>query len=288
MSQQGMPPGWEAKWDPRLGRWYYINHSTRKTQWDDPRLTKPVVQTASPLDRNIDEIVKAYFPDLQDDQDTKNMVRGLFEADNNDKAMVINSLMEMGFKPGGRRVSEVESDNDDPLNARSIYQGRREQEQRQEEERIRREVQAELEIEKKKRQELERKRKEEERRKQERELRENKRRAEERRLKREREQKIEAKKRHDRQLEFAKRDQEENFKKLVSHDYVPQRKPKCTVTGIKYNSKLAKGPSGINNGPNEQLRHGPDQLLRCGRNSKLRSGPDKLLANGPDPSLRNY
>ena len=89
---------------------------------DDPRLTKPVVQTASPLDRSIDEIVKAYFPDLQDDQDTKNMVRGLFDADNNDKAMVINSLMEMGFKPGGRRVSEVESDNDDPLNARSIYQ----------------------------------------------------------------------------------------------------------------------------------------------------------------------
>ena len=52
MSEE-MPPGWEAKWDARIGRWwvlrileftneiiyrYYVNHSTRTTQWEDPRL----------------------------------------------------------------------------------------------------------------------------------------------------------------------------------------------------------------------------------------------------------
>jgi len=35
---KGMPPGWEAKWHPHYSRWYYVNHSTRTTQWEDPRL----------------------------------------------------------------------------------------------------------------------------------------------------------------------------------------------------------------------------------------------------------
>jgi len=35
--QTPLPPGWEAKWDPGQGRWYFINHFTKQTQWTDPR-----------------------------------------------------------------------------------------------------------------------------------------------------------------------------------------------------------------------------------------------------------
>ncbi|XP_071955172.1 uncharacterized protein [Antedon mediterranea] len=32
-----LPPNWEAKYDPGLGRYFYVNHATRSTQWNDPR-----------------------------------------------------------------------------------------------------------------------------------------------------------------------------------------------------------------------------------------------------------
>ncbi|XP_026482859.1 uncharacterized protein LOC113391108 [Ctenocephalides felis] len=33
-----MPPGWEARYDNRTGRHYYLNHYTKTTSWEDPRL----------------------------------------------------------------------------------------------------------------------------------------------------------------------------------------------------------------------------------------------------------
>ena len=32
------PPGWEQKYDNRINRYYFVNHATRVTQWDDPRI----------------------------------------------------------------------------------------------------------------------------------------------------------------------------------------------------------------------------------------------------------
>ncbi|XP_071506134.1 uncharacterized protein [Diadema antillarum] len=43
-----MPAGWEAKYDPNLGRYFYINHQTRSTQWTDPRQQMYQAQQASP------------------------------------------------------------------------------------------------------------------------------------------------------------------------------------------------------------------------------------------------
>nr|CAB3265643.1 E3 ubiquitin-protein ligase BRE1A-like [Phallusia mammillata] len=37
--QMPLPPGWEAKYDPTNRKWFYMNHQTKTTQWDDPRLT---------------------------------------------------------------------------------------------------------------------------------------------------------------------------------------------------------------------------------------------------------
>ncbi|XP_074654936.1 uncharacterized protein LOC141908694 isoform X2 [Tubulanus polymorphus] len=36
--QLPFPPGWERKWDANSNRYFYINHSNRNTQWDDPRI----------------------------------------------------------------------------------------------------------------------------------------------------------------------------------------------------------------------------------------------------------
>ena len=33
-----LPPGWEARFDPSYGRYYFINHATKQTTWTDPRL----------------------------------------------------------------------------------------------------------------------------------------------------------------------------------------------------------------------------------------------------------
>ncbi|GFO49637.1 E3 ubiquitin-protein ligase nedd4-like [Plakobranchus ocellatus] len=37
-----LPPGWEAKFDPAQHTYFFINHNTRTTQWEDPRFAMPV------------------------------------------------------------------------------------------------------------------------------------------------------------------------------------------------------------------------------------------------------
>ena len=32
-----LPPGWEAKYDSRTGKYYFITHYTKETTWEDPR-----------------------------------------------------------------------------------------------------------------------------------------------------------------------------------------------------------------------------------------------------------
>merc|ERR1711884_106799 len=47
-----LPPGWDTKFDPRTGRYYFINHYTKTTSWEDPRVRyqqigKPVSSSAA-------------------------------------------------------------------------------------------------------------------------------------------------------------------------------------------------------------------------------------------------
>ncbi|XP_067055234.1 neurofilament heavy polypeptide-like isoform X4 [Acropora muricata] len=37
---QPLPAGWEARYDQTYGRYYFIDHSTQKTTWEDPRMRK--------------------------------------------------------------------------------------------------------------------------------------------------------------------------------------------------------------------------------------------------------
>jgi hypothetical protein len=36
-SKSPLPPGWDMKFDARTGKYYYINHYTKTTSWEDPR-----------------------------------------------------------------------------------------------------------------------------------------------------------------------------------------------------------------------------------------------------------
>lgn len=46
---QALPPGWEARFDPGSGRYYFINHYTKVTSWVDPRgAVQPQAQPQQP------------------------------------------------------------------------------------------------------------------------------------------------------------------------------------------------------------------------------------------------
>ena len=38
-----LPQGWEAKYEPTSRRWYFINHYTKTTQWEDPRTVQVIL-----------------------------------------------------------------------------------------------------------------------------------------------------------------------------------------------------------------------------------------------------
>nr|CAH8823301.1 unnamed protein product [Trichobilharzia regenti] len=37
---ESLPPGWEMRFDSRTGRWYFVDHNTRSTQWEHPVTNK--------------------------------------------------------------------------------------------------------------------------------------------------------------------------------------------------------------------------------------------------------
>ncbi|CAH8458745.1 unnamed protein product [Heterobilharzia americana] len=38
--EEPLPPGWEMRLDTRTGRWYFVDHNTRSTQWEHPVTNK--------------------------------------------------------------------------------------------------------------------------------------------------------------------------------------------------------------------------------------------------------
>ncbi|RUS76546.1 hypothetical protein EGW08_015701 [Elysia chlorotica] len=43
-----LPPGWEAKFDPGQHTYFFINHHTKTTQWEDPRFQQQAAPAAKP------------------------------------------------------------------------------------------------------------------------------------------------------------------------------------------------------------------------------------------------
>lgn len=46
--QNGLPPGWDCKFDRLSGRFYYVNHYTKTTTWEDPRRTRHISLHGTP------------------------------------------------------------------------------------------------------------------------------------------------------------------------------------------------------------------------------------------------
>ncbi|GJQ68686.1 hypothetical protein Trydic_g17226 [Trypoxylus dichotomus] len=44
-----LPPGWESKTDKKTGKTFYINHFTKTTSWEDPRLKSVLFAKESPI-----------------------------------------------------------------------------------------------------------------------------------------------------------------------------------------------------------------------------------------------
>ncbi|EME30403.1 BAR protein [Galdieria sulphuraria] len=45
-SQADLPPGWERRYEPNLGRYYYVDHNTRTTSWFPPTANNKVASEA--------------------------------------------------------------------------------------------------------------------------------------------------------------------------------------------------------------------------------------------------
>ncbi|XP_053682908.1 uncharacterized protein LOC128733380 isoform X2 [Sabethes cyaneus] len=56
LEQANLPPGWDCRYDPRTGRYYYVNLFTKTTTWEDPRARIRQLQTGAPLHISNDNI----------------------------------------------------------------------------------------------------------------------------------------------------------------------------------------------------------------------------------------
>ncbi|XP_064616116.1 uncharacterized protein LOC135480258 isoform X2 [Liolophura sinensis] len=53
-----LPAGWEAKYDPTQKRYFFVDHTTKKTTWDDPRFIRgPPIQQQPPAQQQQAEAI---------------------------------------------------------------------------------------------------------------------------------------------------------------------------------------------------------------------------------------
>lgn len=294
---EGMPPGWEAKWDPRIGRWYYVNHSLRTTQWEDPRLQYQASQEPSKEDSNkklVDEVIQICCPDLKNDESIISFIQELVDANNGDREVVLREVREMMGDKTETKSEDQQSDDSytDRFDDIEYEQARKEAEE-----------EAKRNAEKRRREEEEAQRKE----------------AEERRLRLEKQERMQRERKRAREEEARKRKERANFlreqNKKTSNtsveNFTSPRREQEAINSMQINfgrsddflsqpsrdenifktednnGPRARGPAGINMGPDRNLLMGRDKSLVHGPDRSLRNGPDRTLVCGPDRSLRS-
>ena len=72
-----------------------------------------------------------------------------------------------------------------------------------------------------------------------------------------------------------------------SDDFLSQPSRDEHIFKTEDNGPRARGPAGINMGPDRNLLMGRDKSLVHGPDRSLRNGPDRTLVCGPDRSLRS-
>jgi len=316
----GLPPGWDAKWDPRLGRWYYVNHSLRTTQWEDPRLQfgnsqpdtqQKLIDEAKQLfnsdddqsddskeyertkreaeEELIDEVIQLCCPELEDDQSIRAILKQMIINFNGDREEILRAVKEML----GKNNEPISKDNSDDGQSDGFDPEEYERAKREAEEEARRIAE-------------ERQREEEETQKKE---------AEERRLRLEKQEKMKLERQRAREEETKRRKERANMlrqqnsssfaadfggafgasSKRIEDNIISSNsdtkdllsKPSRNENIFKdeYNGPRALGPSGINKGPDKSLRNGRNKSLVNGPDKSLRTGPDRTLARGPNIKL---
>lgn len=103
-AQPQLPLGWEAKWDAGSRRWFYIDHNTRTTHWELPKVTQPVTPTFQPrveAKASFVTSLKAQYPTATDD-----VIKQILINTNNNFIDSKTSLESMGY----RRKVEVTPD----------------------------------------------------------------------------------------------------------------------------------------------------------------------------------
>jgi len=103
-----MPPGWEQKFDPRVNRYYYVNHATRATQWEDPRPGFYAIQSTTlpgssgdskPLNNKKFRLVEAFKENVGtdgwSDEEISTLIDDLLESSGNDFNAVLQEINKL-------------------------------------------------------------------------------------------------------------------------------------------------------------------------------------------------
>merc|ERR1712242_39246 len=281
----GLPPGWSAKFDERINRWYYINHAAKTTQWEKPQVqTQPVVgmqsehrvqfnptqkSTAELREEKVDEIMNEFLPDSRYDDEMRTLVRELLVSYDDDKTSVVDQIKSLGI--GQQTDYDETSESDDEFNVQQRIAAEQAAREELEAEQSRREAalaaQRKAEEEQERKEELERKKRREEYKRKEKEKREK-----EVREKRQREIERQNKEREkERVAELRRKKQNEERMKReqpITNQATKPQEQKKTKAPIKVNfaSKLAKGSAGLANGPAPRIKEksraqGPNRSL---------------------------
>ncbi|XP_025112888.1 uncharacterized protein LOC112575330 isoform X2 [Pomacea canaliculata] len=83
-----LPPGWEARWDPSQRKYYFIDHSTKQTTWEDPRWSRkqPTKETTFSPDAVLTRLHER-FPGL-----SLSVIKDILVMCENDEAQAVDLL----------------------------------------------------------------------------------------------------------------------------------------------------------------------------------------------------
>lgn len=92
-----LPPGWEVKWDPNTSRWFYINHITKKTQWEPPtQETAGPAQTTTSFIHADPEKTKLLLKEYENV--TEDYIKTVLRIHQNNLSSVRSTLASRGIK----------------------------------------------------------------------------------------------------------------------------------------------------------------------------------------------
>ncbi|XP_076455052.1 uncharacterized protein LOC143289793 isoform X2 [Babylonia areolata] len=111
-----LPPGWEARWDPNQRAFFYIDHSTKTTSWEDPRWSKKQMRGETTFSRDTEGEVLARlnqrFPEAHP------IIKDILRGCGHDEDEAARQLMELGFTSKGSAPTQRPSSHASPAHGK--------------------------------------------------------------------------------------------------------------------------------------------------------------------------